>query len=89
MKRKNMLALSKTFPKKEFLIEKYAEFTGFSMERIDWYHAFAYWKGGVVGAQLYQRFVNGQSKDERMKKFGTTAKVFGTSFIIHHFKQNK
>ena len=72
------VALSKTFPKKEFLIQKYAEFSGFSMERIDWYHAFAYWKGGVVGAQLYQRFVNGQSTDERMKKFGTTAKVFGT-----------
>ena len=72
------VALSNTFPEKEFLLEKYAEFTGFSMERIDWYHAFAYWKGGVVGAQLYQRFVNGQSKDERMKKFGTTAKVFGT-----------
>ena len=70
--------LANTFPSKAFLKEKYAEFTGFSMERIDWYEAFAYWKGGVVAAQLYQRFVNGKTKDERMKKFGTTAKVFGT-----------
>lgn len=68
------VALDPSFPSKAFIIEKYAEFTGFSMERIDWYHAFAYWKGAVVAAQLYQRFVNGQSKDVRMKKFGTSAK---------------
>jgi len=71
------VALSKTFPNKEFLIEKYAEFTGFSMEHINWYHAFAYWKGAIVGQQLYGRFLNGESKDERMKKFGTSAKVMG------------
>lgn len=68
------IALAKNFPNKAFIIEKYAEFTGFSMERIDWYHAFAYWKGSVVAAQLYQRFVNGKTTDERMKKFGSAAK---------------
>lgn len=71
------VALDKTFPNKAFLLEKYEAFTGLSMERINWYYAFAYWKGAVIGAQLYQRFVNGQSKDERMKKFGTSAKVMG------------
>ncbi len=71
------VSISSTFPNKAFLIEKYAAFTGFSMEQIDWYHAFAYFKGSVITAQLYQRFVNGQTNDERMKKFGNTAKVFG------------
>ena len=71
---KSFLEFVKILKPKAFLIEKYAEFTGFSMERIDWYHAFACWKGAVVAAQLYQRYVNGQSKDERMKKFGTSAK---------------
>lgn len=70
------VSLSKTFPDKDFLIEKYAEFTGFSMERIDWYHAFAYVKGAVITAQLYQRFVNGKSTDKRMESFGAVAKAF-------------
>lgn len=70
------IALANTFPEKAFLIDKYAEFTGFSMERMDWYQAFAYWKTAIIAAQLYQRFVNGQTKDARMKKFGTTSKVF-------------
>ncbi len=64
------VTLSKSFPDKEFILNKYQEFTGFSLERIDWYHAFAYWKGAVVAAQLHQRYVSGQTKDERMKKFG-------------------
>ena len=71
------VSLSKDFPPKKFLIDKYAEFTGFSMERIDWYHAFAYVKGAVITAQLYQRFVNGKSTDKRMAKFGAVADVFG------------
>lgn len=70
------VVLSKSFPDKSFLIEKYAEATGFSMERIDWYHAFAYWKGGVITEQLYQRFINGKTKDPRMEKFGATSKLF-------------
>lgn len=68
---------SKSFPNKDFLIEKYAAFTGFSMEHINWYLAFAYWKGAVVGQQLHGRFLNGKSTDERMKKFGTYAKAMG------------
>lgn len=72
------VALSNTFPPKAFLLEKYQEFTGFSLENIDWYHAFAYWKGGVIAAQLYQRYINGQTKDERMEKFGISAQVLGS-----------
>lgn len=70
------VSLSSAFPSKEFLIDKYAEFTGFSMEQIDWYHAFAYVKGVVITAQLYQRFVNGKTNDKRMEKFGAAAKLF-------------
>lgn len=70
------VSLSEKFPSKQFLIDKYAEFTGFSMERIDWYHAFAYVKGAVITAQLYQRFVNGKSTDKRMEKFGAVADIF-------------
>lgn len=71
------VALAGGFPDKAFLIEKYAEFTGFSMDSINWYQAFAYWKGGVIAQQLYKRFLDGHTKDERMKKFGVSAKVMG------------
>lgn len=64
------VSLSKSFPDKAFILKKYEEFTGFSLERIEWYHAFAYWKGAVVAAQLHNRYLTGQTKDERMKKFG-------------------
>jgi len=66
------VSLSKSFPDKAFILKMYEEFTGFSLERIDWYHAFAYWKGAIVAAQLHHRYVSGQTKDERMKKFGVS-----------------
>lgn len=58
------------------LIEKYAAYTGFSMERIHWYGAFAYWKGAVITQQLNQHYVQGNSTDKRMAKFGNTAQAF-------------
>jgi len=67
--------LSETFPEKALLIKKYEEFTGFSMERIKWYEAFAYWKNAMIAAQLYKRYLNGKSTDIRMKKFGLVLSV--------------
>ena len=74
--------LSGNFPSKAFLIENYAKSTGFDMSQITWYEAFAYWKGAIIAQQLYQRYVNGASKDPRMEKFGNTATAF-TKFVIH------
>ena len=68
--------LSTEFPTKQFVIDKYAEYTGFSMENINWYHAFAFLRIGVIAAQLYQRYVNGKSTDQRMKKFQNAADIF-------------
>ena len=64
------------FPNKQFLIDKYAEYTGFSMERMPWYEAFAYFKAGIILQQLYQRYLKGDSKDSRMAKFEKTAAAF-------------
>ena len=64
------------FPPKEYLIEKYASLTGLDMSRMNWYEAFAYWKGAVIAQQLYARYVLGDSTDERMAKFGVTAGAF-------------
>jgi aminoglycoside phosphotransferase (APT) family kinase protein len=64
------------FPDKDYLIERYASLTGLDMSRIKWYEAFAYWKGAVIAQQLYMRYLQGDSHDERMKNFGRTAAVF-------------
>ncbi len=64
------------FPSKEFLIERYAMFTGFDLSHIRWYEAFAYWKGAIIGQQLYERYLKGDSTDDRMSKFGETSSLF-------------
>ena len=68
--------LSEEFPDKQFVIDKYAEYTGFSMDNINWYHAFAFLRIGVIAAQLYQRYVNGKSTHQRVNKFQYAADVF-------------
>ena len=62
------------FPPKQFLIEKYAAYTGFPMENLAWYEAFAYWKGAIIAQQLYSRFLLGDTKDSRMSGFGESMK---------------
>ncbi len=64
------------FPSKSYLIEKYANMTGLDMGRMNWYEAFAYWKGAVIAQQLYARYLMGDSTDDRMAKFGVTAGAF-------------
>ncbi len=69
------VTLKGNFPYKDFLKEKYADFTGFSLEKVAWYESFAYWKGAVIAQQLYKRFVDGATKDQRMANFGESAKA--------------
>ena len=69
------VTLQGNFPPKEFLIQKYGEYSGFSMDKIAWYESFAYWKGAVIAQQLYKRFHDGATKDQRMAGFGASAKV--------------
>ena len=64
------------FPSKEMVIKQYSDLTGYSMERISWYEAFAYWKGAIILQQLYKRYVDGATKDKRMAKLGKGAAQF-------------
>ena len=63
------------FPPKSFLIEKYQAYTQLDLSRLQWYEVFAFWKGAVIAQQLYKRYVDGDTKDERMKNFGVSAKA--------------
>jgi len=64
-----LVTLKGNYPPKQVLIDAYQEYTGFSMDSIDWYQALAYWKGAVVAQQLYKRYFDGATKDERMARF--------------------
>lgn len=68
------VALKGNFPPKSYLIKKYQECTGFSLDNIAWYEAFSYWKGAIIAQQLYKRFVDGATSDKRMGRFGASAK---------------
>lgn len=69
------VTLQGDFPEKAFLIDRYQHHTNFDLSRLAWYEVFAYWKGAVIAQQLYKRFVDGQTKDMRMKHFGVSAKA--------------
>ena len=57
-------------PSRAAVVEHYAERTGYDVERVGWYEAFATWKTIVVLEQLYQRYVRGESTDPRMADLG-------------------
>jgi aminoglycoside phosphotransferase (APT) family kinase protein len=52
------------------LVDRYAEKTGRDLSGIAFYETFAIFKVAVVLQQIYYRYVNGQTHDERFKDFG-------------------
>ena len=53
-------------PTRAEVVERYAARTGVDVARISWYEAFACWRTAVVCQQLYHRYLQGDSTDERM-----------------------
>jgi len=68
--------LQGNFPDKQFLRERYAHHSGFSLDNLAWFEAFALVKSAVIGQQLYARFKSGATKDPRMAKFGQVVPAF-------------
>jgi aminoglycoside phosphotransferase (APT) family kinase protein len=58
------------FPTRREAVERYSKRTGFDVSEIDWYEAFACWRTCVILQQLHQRYVRGESGDERMASRG-------------------
>jgi len=65
--------LREPYPPRAELVERYAQRTGFDVERINWYEAFARWKTAVVVQQIYIRFLRGQTDDQRFANYGQFA----------------
>ncbi len=76
------VSLVGNFPDKDYLKAQYAAHSGFDLAKIDWYESLSYWKGAVIAQQLYTRYVNGATKDERMKGFGESAKALAEVALI-------
>jgi aminoglycoside phosphotransferase (APT) family kinase protein len=57
-------------PPRNAVVGRYAERTGFDVTDVYWYEAFACWRVAIICQQLYQRFVRGESTDERMASRG-------------------
>lgn len=64
------------WPDKDYLRQRYAEYSGLDLSRMNWYEAFAYFKTAVILQQLYTRYQNGATKDARMAQFGPAVGVF-------------
>lgn len=57
-------------PTRAEVVERYAARTGIDVSRISWYQAFSCWRTAVVCQQLYNRYLHGDSADERMVSRG-------------------
>lgn len=58
------------FPTRAEVVARYAERTGIDVDRVAWYEAFACWRTCIILQQLHQRYVRGESTDERMVNRG-------------------
>ena len=62
------------FPSRDNVVELYARFSGRDLSLLRWYLAFAYFKVGVICQQIYFRWYNGQTHDERFAQHGVVAR---------------
>jgi aminoglycoside phosphotransferase (APT) family kinase protein len=58
------------YPTRAEAAARYAERTGADLTDLSWYEAFACWRTCVILQQLHQRYVRGESTDERMASRG-------------------
>jgi aminoglycoside phosphotransferase (APT) family kinase protein len=62
------------FPSREEFARRYEAGTGFDLEPLPWYEAFAFFKTAVIVEQIYFRYATGQTSDERFAEFGERTK---------------
>jgi aminoglycoside phosphotransferase (APT) family kinase protein len=60
-------------------VERYGEKSGRDLSRMHWYAVFGYFKLAVILQQIYARWKNGQTEDERFASFGDRVRTL----ILH------
>jgi aminoglycoside phosphotransferase (APT) family kinase protein len=63
-------------PAHKEVLAAYAGATGFDLTAIGWYQAFACWKTAIVLQQLHDRYLRGETTDERMATRGERVPEF-------------
>ena len=58
------------FPSRAELVERYAEISGRDVADIGFYHVLGLFRLAVILAQIYIRWLRGQTKDERFAGLG-------------------
>lgn len=53
-------------PGKREIVQRYAERTGIDVSAIAWYEALGCWRTAIILQQLYDRYLRGESTDQRM-----------------------
>ena len=69
-------------PSRSVVLSIYAEQTGYDVERISWYEAFAAWKTAVVQQQLVARFQRGESTDPRMARLVPSVRAMAQRSLL-------
>ena len=65
-----MMPADDRFLRREELVARYAERSGRDVSAIHFYHALSLFRVTVIIAQIYVRYVRGQTRDERFASFG-------------------
>lgn len=63
------------------LVERYARVSGRSVHHIHFYHALALFRVAVIIAQIYIRYVRGQTQDRRFANFGAMIPVMAQAAL--------
>ncbi len=61
------------FPSRDAAIAHYAERTGFNVARVAWYVIFNVFRFAAILQQIYKRYDEGQTHDDRFREFGKQA----------------
>jgi len=64
------------FARREDVIERYCNRSGFDVDDVQWYYAFSVMKFAVIIQQIYIRYRRGQTKDERFAHYDQRAASF-------------
>lgn len=70
------------FPSKDFIKEQYHLKTGFDLSSITWYEVLTTCKLATIAQQLYKRYHDGATKDQRMKIMGQVADAMITKVAL-------
>ena len=69
-KQASMMPTNEKFLTREQLVERYAEKSGRDVSNIRFYHVLGFFRLVGIAAQIYIRFVQGHTQDERFSAFG-------------------